>query len=137
MCTIAIEPTTSFSRTSCIKLYKNTTRSRIFCRIAKRSIAHGGSMKRRGLLPLSIPTGVIPALTTFPSAEKHFISKTQIFKQRKCFSVTFKCCKQFCTFHISDSKKNRTLKFSDALNTRNYERPKILAFIVQYLTEQE
>ena len=38
MCTIAIEALTALSRASCIKLYKNITRSRLFCRIAKRSI---------------------------------------------------------------------------------------------------
>ena len=38
MCTIVIEAVTPFCRTSCIKLYKDIARSRLFCRIAKRSI---------------------------------------------------------------------------------------------------
>ena len=38
MCTIAIEALTPLYRTSCIKLYKNIARSRLFCRIAKKSI---------------------------------------------------------------------------------------------------
>ena len=38
MCTIAIEALTQLYRTSRIKLYKNIARSRLFCRIAKRSI---------------------------------------------------------------------------------------------------
>ena len=38
MCTIAIEALTSLNRTSRIKMYKNIARSRLFCRIAKRSI---------------------------------------------------------------------------------------------------
>ena len=39
MCTILIEALTPLNRISCIKMYKNTARSRLFCRIAKRSIA--------------------------------------------------------------------------------------------------
>ena len=39
MCTIAIEALTPLYRTLRIKLYKNIARSRLFCRIAKRSIA--------------------------------------------------------------------------------------------------
>ena len=38
MRTIAIEALTPLYRTSRIKLYKNIARSRLFCRIAKRSI---------------------------------------------------------------------------------------------------
>ena len=38
MCTIAIEALTPFNRTSRIKMYKNFARSRLFRRIAKRSI---------------------------------------------------------------------------------------------------
>ena len=38
MCTILIEALTPLDRTSRIKLYKNNARSRLFCRIAKRSI---------------------------------------------------------------------------------------------------
>ena len=38
MCTIDIEALTPLSRNSCIKLYKNNARSRLFRRIAKRSI---------------------------------------------------------------------------------------------------
>ena len=38
MCTIAIEALTPLYRTSRIKLYKNNARSRLFCRIAKRSV---------------------------------------------------------------------------------------------------
>ena len=38
MCTIAIEAVTPLFRTSRINLYKNIARSRLFCRIAKRSI---------------------------------------------------------------------------------------------------
>ena len=41
MCTIAIEALTPLDRTSRIKLYKNIARSRLFCRIAKRSIETG------------------------------------------------------------------------------------------------
>ena len=44
MCTIAIEALTPLDRTSRIKLYKNIARSRLFCRIAKRSI--GGFIER-------------------------------------------------------------------------------------------
>ena len=39
MCTIAIEAVTPLFRTSRINLYKNIARSRLFCRIAKRSIS--------------------------------------------------------------------------------------------------
>ena len=39
MCTIAIEALTSLHRTSRIKMYKNIARSRLFCKIARRSIA--------------------------------------------------------------------------------------------------
>ena len=38
MCTIVIEALTPLDRISCIKMYKNNARSRLFCRIAKRSI---------------------------------------------------------------------------------------------------
>ena len=38
MYTIKIEALTPLDRTSCIKMYKNNARSRLFCRIAKRSI---------------------------------------------------------------------------------------------------
>ena len=38
MCTIAIEALTPFNRTSRIQMYKNVARSRLFRRIAKRSI---------------------------------------------------------------------------------------------------
>ena len=38
MWTIVIEALTPLDRTSCIKMYKNNARSRLFCRIAKRSI---------------------------------------------------------------------------------------------------
>ena len=38
ICTIAIEALTPLERTSRIKMYKNIARSRLFCRIAKRSI---------------------------------------------------------------------------------------------------
>ena len=41
MCTIVIEALTPLDRTSCIKMYKNNARSRLFCRIAKRSIKIG------------------------------------------------------------------------------------------------
>ena len=40
MCTIVIEALTPFNRTSRIKMYKSIARSRLFCRIAKRSIYH-------------------------------------------------------------------------------------------------
>ena len=36
MCTIAIETLKPLNRISCIKMYKNNARSRLFCRIAKR-----------------------------------------------------------------------------------------------------
>ena len=36
---MVIEALTPLDRVSCIKMYKNNTRSRLFCRIAKRSIA--------------------------------------------------------------------------------------------------
>ena len=39
MCTIVIEALTPLDRISRIKMYKNNARSRLFCRIAKRSIA--------------------------------------------------------------------------------------------------
>ena len=39
MCTIVIEALTPLDRTLRIKMYKNNTRSRLFFRIAKRSIA--------------------------------------------------------------------------------------------------
>ena len=38
MCTIVIEALTPLNRTSCIKMYKNNARSRLFGRIAKKSI---------------------------------------------------------------------------------------------------
>ena len=38
MCIIVIEPLTPLDRTSRMKLYKNNARSRLFCRIAERSI---------------------------------------------------------------------------------------------------
>ena len=38
MCTIPVEALTPLDRTSRIKMYKNIARSRLFCRIAKRSI---------------------------------------------------------------------------------------------------
>ena len=38
MCIIVIEPLTPLDRASCINLYKNNARSRLFCRMAKRSI---------------------------------------------------------------------------------------------------
>ena len=38
MCTMVIEAPTPFDRTLRIKMYKNIARSRLFCRIAKRSI---------------------------------------------------------------------------------------------------
>ena len=38
MCTIVIEALTPLHRASRIKMYKNIARSRLFCRIAKRSI---------------------------------------------------------------------------------------------------
>ena len=38
MCTIVIKALTPLSRISCIKMYKNNARSRLFCRIAKRCI---------------------------------------------------------------------------------------------------
>ena len=38
MCTILIEALMPLNRTSCIKMYKNNARSRLFRRIAKRSI---------------------------------------------------------------------------------------------------
>ena len=38
MCTIAIEALTPLYQTLCIKLHKNIARSRLSCRIAKRSI---------------------------------------------------------------------------------------------------
>ena len=38
MCTIVVEALTPFDQISCIKMYKNNARSRLFCRIAKRSI---------------------------------------------------------------------------------------------------
>ena len=38
MCIILIEALTPLGRTSCIKMYKSVARSRLFCRIAKRSI---------------------------------------------------------------------------------------------------
>ena len=41
MCTIAIEALTPFSRTSRVKMHENVARSRLFCRIAKRSIGKG------------------------------------------------------------------------------------------------
>ena len=40
MCTIVIEALTPLDRISCIKMYKNNARSRLFCRIAKRSIGN-------------------------------------------------------------------------------------------------
>ena len=45
MCTILIEGLTPLNRTSCIKMYKNNARSRLFCRIAKRSIGKAAAMK--------------------------------------------------------------------------------------------
>ena len=38
MCTIVIEALTPLDRSSDIKMYENNARSRLFCRIAKRSI---------------------------------------------------------------------------------------------------
>ena len=38
MCTTVIEALAPLDRTSRINLYKNNARSRLFCRIAKRSI---------------------------------------------------------------------------------------------------
>ena len=45
MCTILIEGLTPLNRTSCTKMYKNNARSRLFCRIAKRSILHSKNKK--------------------------------------------------------------------------------------------
>ena len=39
ICTIVVEALTPLDRTSRIKLHKSNARSRLFCRIAKRSIA--------------------------------------------------------------------------------------------------
>ena len=50
--TIAIEALTPLFRTSHIKLYKNIARSRLFCRIAKRSIPH--SIVVHDLIPIEI-----------------------------------------------------------------------------------
>ena len=52
MCTIAIQALTPLNRTSRIKLYKNIARSRLFSRIAKRSIAPSESDEEEMLLGL-------------------------------------------------------------------------------------
>ena len=49
MCTIPIEDQTTLNRSSCSKMYKNNARSRLFCRIAKRSIEIEVILKRKAI----------------------------------------------------------------------------------------
>ena len=48
MCIMMIEPPMLLDRTSRIKLYKYNARSRLFCRIAKRSIVIINLLKTEG-----------------------------------------------------------------------------------------
>ena len=47
ICTIVIEALTPLDRTSYIKMYKNNARSRLICRIAKRSIDRSAIIKSK------------------------------------------------------------------------------------------
>ena len=49
MCTIVIEALTPLDRTSCIKMCGNKARSRLFCRIAKRSISKYSKFSKKVL----------------------------------------------------------------------------------------
>ena len=44
----AIEALTHINRASCIKMYRNIAQSRLFCRIAKRSIGRWKRKKEKG-----------------------------------------------------------------------------------------
>ena len=81
MCTIAIEAPTPLYRTSRIKLYKNIARSRLFCRIAKRSIP-----KCPLIINLSIYTSFVD--TGALSVEK-LILRVQICRHHQARAVAF------------------------------------------------
>ena len=91
MCTIAIEPLTPLNRTSCIKVYKDIARSKLFCRIAKRSILRNNShfsvansdvgSGDTGVLPAQAPmTLPCPTLKDKSEVDK-IIAKKQPYQQ--------------------------------------------------------
>ena len=57
MCTILIQGLTPLDRTSCIKMYKNNSRSSLFCRIAKRSIEEFSIIRAIRYFSVAFPIG--------------------------------------------------------------------------------
>ena len=83
MCTILIEALTPLNRISCIiKMYKNIARSRLFCRIAKRSIVLTGIVKQLGMNMIIVAIFVLRFLVKLrfpantPNSVKPFKSRT-------------------------------------------------------------
>ena len=88
MCTIVIEALTPFNRILGIKMYKNIARSRLFCRIAKSSIADllsfdfttGQKLEGEWIFARRLSTEVVLA-----SCMHYYTATTSVFFLLTCF----------------------------------------------------
>ena len=83
MCTIAIEAVTPLYRTSRINLYKNIARSRLFCRIAKRSIIYSRTYICcicGFCIKLDACREIGTSLATLSASKSHLHQTTTVFK---------------------------------------------------------